>query len=274
MPEQLVKVWDLRTLRPLMPILVPSGPAFVKAHPLLPNTVVVVTQNGQIQVTDITDPSKTTYHQIETNGFITSASVAPTGQGLLFTDSENLMHLWSSNSSQEENRSIHYSRRNEEIELPTQAEPPRSIAWNEDTPLNLIGMPHYTSQLLSNLPYSDWITPYTPLFRSNEAIDPIVLKTMKQVDFVGYAANPRTSLRYQATKSAWAGKKDKRRLEVPAFRSQKSKQQEKKSLEEQEEGTREKEEMTKWYRKVEIQYSKFGVEDFDFAWVLEVLLLR
>lgn len=260
MPEQLVKVWDLRTLRPLMPILVPSGPAFVKAHPLLPNTVIVVTSTGQIQVSDITDPSKTTYHQIETNGYITSASIAPTGQGLLFTDSENLMHLWT--SSQE---AIHYSRRNEEIELPTPVEAPRSIPWNDDTPLNLIGMPHYTSALLSNIPYSDWITPYTPLFRSNEAIDATVLKNMKQVDFVGYASNPRTTLRYQATKSK-AGKKDKRRLEVPAFRSQKSRQ-EKQSVDKQQEGTREKEEMTKWYRKVEIQYSKFGVEDFDFAWV-------
>ena len=96
---------------------------------------------------------------------------------------------------------------------------------------------------------------------------------MRVVEKVGYAANPRTSLRYQATLAENSkGRVDKRRLEVPLFRSQKAKEaailteEEELKLRRRREGTAEAmEETLKWFRRVEIQYSKFGVEDFDFG---------
>lgn len=90
-------------------------------------------------------------------------------------------------------------------------------------------MPYYTDPLLSNFPPSDYAPVTSPFFNPPEPIPPVVLNTMKTVDFVGYATNPRElrGKRYVISARPGAGKRatgqalSSRRDSAPRFRSEK-----------------------------------------------------
>lgn len=52
-----MKVYDIRTLRPLAPIPFPAGPAFINLDPTRDSSIVLTSDTGLIQVVDATDPS-------------------------------------------------------------------------------------------------------------------------------------------------------------------------------------------------------------------------
>ena len=137
--------------------------------------------------------------QVETSSYLTSMAISPTGEGLAFGDADGYVHLW---AAQEDAK---FCRFEGEVELPDTVEPPERIDWREDTcvplstfshshltprsPLNSIGMPYYTSPLLSLLPTSFDFAP-SPTHHSRVPLDPNILATVKTVDFVGYAPYP------------------------------------------------------------------------------------
>lgn len=90
-------------------------------------------------------------------------------------------------------------------------------------------MPYYTDPLLSNFPPSDYAPVTSPFFNPPEPIPPVVLNTMKTVDFVGYATNPRElrGKRYVISARPGAGRRatgqalSSRRDSAPRFRSEK-----------------------------------------------------
>jgi PAB-dependent poly(A)-specific ribonuclease subunit 2 len=53
--DPLVKVYDIRTMRPLAPISFVAGPSFLKLHPTNTSQLFIVSQDGQIQLCDVTD---------------------------------------------------------------------------------------------------------------------------------------------------------------------------------------------------------------------------
>lgn len=136
-------------------------------------------------------------------------------------------------------------------------------------------MPHYSEPLLSNFAPSDYAPVTSPFFNPPEPIPPAVLSTMKTVDFVGYATMPRElkGRRYVRQARPGAGKRatgkgfaSMRRESGPRFRSEKDRKRQSSTGnaaadidEELLPG-----QIPKYYRKVEIKYSKFGIEDFDF----------
>jgi PAB-dependent poly(A)-specific ribonuclease subunit 2 len=63
-PDPLVKVYDVRSLRPLAPISFPAGPAFAKFHPRNSSTILAASMLGQFQVTDVANPGAFQYHQV------------------------------------------------------------------------------------------------------------------------------------------------------------------------------------------------------------------
>ncbi|KAK4058405.1 poly(A)-specific ribonuclease [Microbotryomycetes sp. JL221] len=268
LPDPYLKLHDARYLRPLSPIPFPSPPAFVRFHPRLSGNVIVATAEGRVQVLDLKEVGKGSVFQVETPSYLTAMAVAPTGEGLAFADADGCVHLWSSQSDAK------FSRFEGEVELPDTAEPLDRVDWRDDTPLNTIGMPYYTSPLLSLMPASMDFKP-SPWHHRKPVINPAILSTVKTVDFVGYAAYPAAARAAGRRNQIPSSKADKRRmgLDAPMFRSDRERAEMMKKRDrvlsivqtEQEDEDQNEAKMPKHYRKVEIKYSRFGVEDFDFG---------
>lgn len=148
-------------------------------------------------------------------------------------------------------------------------------------------MPYYSDSLLSSFDYEQYVADQSPLFNMPTKIDPSVLSSMRTVDFVGYAALPRhlrgkrnvvTGKGSAALRpSAKSKPEDRRRIGLPLFRSEKEKEAAKRAASGLDEpssaelpmspsvpnGT---ESMPSYYQVKTIQYSKFGIEDFDFGY--------
>lgn len=159
-------------------------------------------------------------------------------------------------------------------------------------------MPYYTKPLLSLLPPSMYKKPIISTSHLPIPIDPTILSTVKTVDFVGYAPYP-ASLRASTRRNqvpnfkngllrgkngkgggggAGGGGGGGLEEEEPMFRSERDRKEFKNNYNKgrgrvvsivdtnlMEETLEMDAKMPKWYRKVEIKYSRFGVEDFDFG---------
>lgn len=208
---------------------------------------------------------------------LTSMAIAPTGEGLAFGDTEGIVHLWSARPDEGDAR---FCRFEGDVELPDPQEAPERITWREDTPLNSVGMPYYSTPLLSLLPSSMTEPAVVTASRRPVQIDPQILSTAKTVDFIGYASYPahlRAAGRRNQIRVAGGAKNAGRvGVDAPMFRSERERAEAKlrrerkgsitgEKADEDEEEAREEDKMPKYYRKVEIKYSRFGIEDFDFG---------
>nr|XP_019008893.1 PAB-dependent poly(A)-specific ribonuclease subunit PAN2 [Kwoniella pini CBS 10737]OCF47674.1 PAB-dependent poly(A)-specific ribonuclease subunit PAN2 [Kwoniella pini CBS 10737] len=295
MPDPLVKIYDIRTLRPLPPISFPAGPAFALLHPTDPSKLVISSQQGMLQSVDMSGGSAaSTFQQLDVNSYVTSMALSPRGDYLAFGDADGHLHLWTNYETGEtaqvdENGQLILPTFNGydgiKPEWPDQPDPPPPIVWEETTPLNLIGMPYYSESLLSNFPPELYATEVSPFYNPPLPIPPAVLNSMKMVDFVGYATTPKElkGKRYVIPSRPGAGKNTSntinghsfsgRRDSEPRFRSEKDKKNKSTKKINRQNSTDDQDvendgldqgEIPKYYRKVEIKYSKFGIEDFDF----------
>lgn len=246
---------------------------------------------------DLKDVGKSSVFEVGTPSGLTSMAISPTGEGLAFGDAEGYLHLWSAQPAEGDAKFCRYDG---DVDLPDTVEPPERIDWRDDTPLNSVGMPYYTAPLLSMFPQHMTST-HTASHR-RVPIDPQIAASAKTVDFVGYATYPphlRAAGRRNQVRTA-AGTRMAGRLGVdaPMFRSERERADAKRRRDygdavrslssahrntplqsrargltrrvqaateaEPEEEHNAEDEMPKYYRKVEIKYSRFGIEDFDF----------
>ncbi|KAN0062546.1 poly(A)-specific ribonuclease [Thecaphora frezii] len=324
-PEPLVKVHDLRTMRPLVPLpfAVPGGPALLAIHPKLSSTVVVTAPQGQFQIVDVGNPGEGRFYQVNSASYVTSLAISPSADYIAFGEADGSVRLWSSSADTSSIRFNPFSSC--PVELPDVVEPPQYVNWSTETPLSSIGMPYYSDQLLSYFDYDEFTTDASPLFNPPAKIDPAVISSMRTVDFVGYAPLPR-HLRGKrniiagrgpggARASAIHRPEDRKKIGIPLFRSEKEKELSKKAAaagadksgqgrrgvrattpgtgagakdgaegDGGDGGTDEDEDededdaddslhqsggasgsVPAYYRLKTIQYSKFGIEDFDFG---------
>lgn len=282
-PDTLVRLYDTRTLRALPPISFSAGPAFVLLNPTDPSKLVIAGQQGMIQVAD-TSTGTNEFQQLDVNSFITSMTQSPRGDYLVFGDGDGQLHLWTTHDTVDGQLDDHGNLvlppfngyEGVKPEWPDHVAPPPPIAWDDNTPLNVIGMPMYEDPLLSNFAPADYATVYSPFFNPPEPIPNAVLSSLNYQDFVGYGSLPKDlrGKRNVAHCRPGAGKHalrhgaiGSRRDSEPRFRSEKdrAKQAGRSQQPEIEEETPAGE-VPKYYRKVEIKYSRFGIEDFDFAY--------
>lgn len=281
LPDPLVRLYDTRTLRALPPISFSAGPAFVNLNPSDPSKLVIASQSGMLQVAD-TSAGTNEFQQLDVNSYITSMALSPRGDYLVFGDGDGQLHLWTQHDTSEgaaldANGNLDLPPFNgyEGIkpEWPDPVEPPPQVAWDDGTPLNVIGVPHYEDPLLSNFSPADYATVYSPFFNPPEPIPQSILATLQYQDFVGYGQLPKEfkGRRNVVMARAGAGKQclprgaiGNRRESEPRFRSEKDRVRRKPSTQEIEEETPAGQ-VPKYYRKVAIKYSRFGVEDFDFG---------
>ena len=265
MLDPLANVFDLKTLMPLPPIPFQPGAAFVRMHPRMSTTSIVASQSGQLQVVDIMNPNTVNLRQVNIyDCLLYSLEMAPSGEALALTDTRSNIHLWGSPSK------IQFAEYSNPTEFPDQMLPPQSLDWSLDTPLNLVGMPYYREVLLSAWPTAMIFEVGAP----PPKIDPAMLANLKRADMGGFASNPRKTRRNQAEDTRRVSRAADS-LAAPKFLSEKARdshsQESERRMSDAIEALQDmvvdgatKKDVPVMYRNVEIKYSKFGVDDFDF----------
>ncbi|PFH50685.1 hypothetical protein AMATHDRAFT_144561 [Amanita thiersii Skay4041] len=253
-PDPLVKIYDVRTMRPLQPVPFSSGPAFIQLIPRRSSSIAVISNQGLVNIVDVSNPSVTNeFYQLDIASYITSTAISPIGSYMAFGDAEGTIHLL---SQVEDGTEVPFNGFDgQPTEWADSPAPLPDIEWDDTTPLNSIGMPFYDTELLSA---------WTPLFNTSGTEFPLpqtipiqVQNSMKYNEGVAYAALPR-ELRGRRNVVTTGRKKANGR-----FRSGKNR-----SVESELEAHAYDDSASsvpRLYRRVEIEYSKFGVEDFDFG---------
>ncbi|KAK9478140.1 ubiquitin carboxyl-terminal hydrolase-domain-containing protein [Lipomyces japonicus] len=250
--DPLLNIFDLRSLRPQAPIPFPAGAGFVRLHPKISNSCIVSSVTGQIQILDFFNPAHTFLHQANLN-YVTGLDISSSGDYFALSDGDGAVHLWGSPEAKQFTdfaRPIEWPDQIMDHIVPTQVD--------DEVPLNSIGMPYYKDKLLSAWP-NDMI--FNVGGRS-PGIDPEILGSMKMVDFVGYAPFPRRQRRYVTETSLYFNLKGSNDLKTPMFRSEQEKLQSKGNKPQE---IIEETDPVEIFKKVEMKYSRFGVDDFDFG---------
>ncbi|KAL9623606.1 MAG: hypothetical protein Q9160_002062 [Pyrenula sp. 1 TL-2023] len=256
-------VYDLRLQKALAPIPFHAGAAYVRLHPRLHTTSFVASQTGQMQVVDLMNPTAVNLRQANA-GFVLGMDLSPSGEALAILDHDYFIHLWGSPTK------IHFCKLSQETEFPDQQSKVPLVDWQKGS-LNSIGMPYYTEKLLSAWPSHLVFDVGAP----PSQIDPAILYSLQPAGLGQYALFSRKTRRYQVENTRNA--LNEASQAAPRFLSEKAKdtpRSRSKAGRETSEISEElasatlneqgQEEPSLKYGNVEIKYSRFGVDDFDF----------
>lgn len=266
MIDPFVSVYDLKALKPLPPIPFHAGAAHVRLHPKLSATGFVASNTGQMQVVDLLNPVNVMLRQVSVQ-YMVEMELASSGDALIVNDLSGMIYLWGSPTK------VKFNNMSKETEFGQP--PPRnlpSVDW-QDQPLNTIGMPYYNERLLSAWPSHMLFDVGAPPIQP----DPTLLPYLQQaeVGLCGAYVNPLKLRRnqYQNTRIDQSPQS----IAAPKFLSEKAKDSPESDPLAQADGAvaamaglllngraqTDQERMLK-YSNVEIKYSRFGVDDFDF----------
>ncbi|QPG73679.1 hypothetical protein FOA43_000992 [Brettanomyces nanus] len=155
-PDPMVNCFDLQTLDSQPPIAFPAGPAHIYIHPVVPNLVLIASNMGQIHFVDIYHPTKLQIYQAELTSYITLFDLAASGDCFVFLDGMQNLHLWArvpNAMAPIPNFTVYSTQIGLPA---VEREPiPLSNRLNFDMympPLNGIKLPHYEEMLLSAWP--------------------------------------------------------------------------------------------------------------------------
>ncbi|XP_068181452.1 PAN2-PAN3 deadenylation complex catalytic subunit PAN2 isoform X2 [Antennarius striatus] len=246
--DRFLMVYDLRMMRAVTPLQVHVDPLFLRFIPTYTSRLAIISQTGQYQFCEPTGLANVAdiFHVNTVGQLLLSFDVSSSKQAMAFGDSGGCVHLWSDAPDVSFND---YSRETD-FPLPCLVDTLPQLDWNHDlVPLSLIPTPLASTEPL----LSDWPTSLAmPKPRRAPPCDPEILRTMKTVGFIGYAANPRTHRRNQVPYKLKDLEQDYDNYnqvpESPIGRDEEPHLYM----------------VPKKYRKVTIKYSKLGLEDFDF----------
>ncbi|KAG9251289.1 ubiquitin carboxyl-terminal hydrolase-domain-containing protein [Emericellopsis atlantica] len=264
--DPFLNVFDIKQMSSMPPIPFPAGAAYVRMHPRMLTTSIVVSQGGQIHIVDLMNPNSSNVRQANVLTYLAMFDVAPSGEAIALTDADCQIHLWGSPSK------MHFVDLPAPVEFATPEEPSPQIEWTADTPSNLIGLPYYRELLASAWPENVSDVGAPPV-----KYDPQFLASLKPSDFGLYGRNTRGLRRNQVELTRDSEKQGKTGLKAPKFLSEKARESAQ-SIGGGDDKAEDlasplgdmtidskKAEVPVMYRSVEIKYSKFGVDDFDFG---------
>ena len=266
--DTFANVYDLRMLKPLVPVSVPSEPALIRFQPKNSNEMLILTRDGFLQTCGMNDQSGTLqfYQALAPEVEAVTMAVSSSGDCISFSDSLGFLHHWTN----ELDAKVNVMSRPVEIASPYV--PPTQVV-DAQTPLNVVGMPLYEQPLLS----AEWPRRHIYTVSTQPPVIPTdVLARMKVIDGIGYAQYIRqgNTKRYQAVEHVELGRRGRSKsANGPKFRSEREREKiHRKATESAEqspmetEGSWESGGFPSYYRRVEIRYSRFGIEDFDFGY--------
>ncbi|XP_020913872.1 PAN2-PAN3 deadenylation complex catalytic subunit PAN2 [Exaiptasia diaphana] len=182
-------------------------------------------------------------------GMCTALDVSSNCHTMAFGDSSGYLHLWGDTKVAD----LCYNN----FSIPTEfaTEVPRTQHLSIDdysVPLSSFPLPYSNEPLFSNWPSNNYIRED----RNPIAIDPEILRTMVVRHFIGYAPNPGNKRRNQwpyQNKPGHYSAQNRKKDESDVPESPMSRDDDPSIL------------IPKAYRRVEMKYSKLGLEDFDFG---------
>jgi PAB-dependent poly(A)-specific ribonuclease subunit 2 len=98
MLDPLVNAFDLKNMVSLSPIPFPPGAAYVRMHPRMSSTCIIVSQQGQIHVVDLMNVNTSTVRHANVMTYLSMIEIAPSGEAIGLADGECNIHLWGSPS--------------------------------------------------------------------------------------------------------------------------------------------------------------------------------
>ncbi|RLV94499.1 PAB-dependent poly [Spathaspora sp. JA1] len=296
--DPLVNIYDTRIMRAISPIPFPAGATSVRFHPKLPNIVIVSSSSGQIQFIDMFDQTNVYLYQADLspqpnqipsgpdggNPLLSNLEISDNGDFLLFNDNYSNLHLWSITTGVTSKDFVSFPSPIEEPDIQDPTQDVNHIGIDDNVPLSCIGMPYYKDLLLSN--YASDLKFVKELARVPERINPDLLVEAER--------NGGRFMHYDKTKygpgnivkrfDTVVGKTTiKNKSQIPKFISERtvngstSAPTEKNGADEVQAPITEAVDdsifqyknsnlssVPNCYSRLQIQYSKFGVRDFDF----------
>ena len=125
--DPFLNVFDIKQMSSMPPIPFPAGAAYVRMHPRMLTTSIVVSQGGQIHIVDLMNPNSSNVRQANVLTYIAMFDVAPSGEAIALTDADCQIHLWGSPNK------MHFVDLPAPVEFATPEEPSPQIEWTADT---------------------------------------------------------------------------------------------------------------------------------------------
>ncbi|TGJ86618.1 hypothetical protein E0Z10_g2144 [Xylaria hypoxylon] len=273
MPDPFVNVFDLKNMVSMSPIPFPAGAAYVRMHPRMSTTSIVMSQIGQMHVVDLMNPNTSNVRQANSLSYFSMVEIAPSGEAVVLADGDCFIHLWGSPSK------IHFTEFGRPVETADAQSAVTRIefdTWDTSRPLSSVGVPYYREVLLSAWPGNMVTEVGLPPVK----IDPQVVATLQEREWGFYGKNTR-QLRRNQVEDVRSSESPQKMLKHPKFLSEKARELAKSPA-----GTPAPEEVVpefpfvvheskleshkvevpELYQHIEIKYSKFGIDDFDFGY--------
>jgi PAB-dependent poly(A)-specific ribonuclease subunit 2 len=126
MLDPFLNVFDIRKMASMPPIPFPAGAAYVRMHPRMLTTSIVVSQSGQMHVVDLMNPNTSNVRQANVLSYLSMFEIAPSGEAMALTDAECLIHLWGSPSK------LHFVDLPTPVEFATPEEAIPQVEWSPE----------------------------------------------------------------------------------------------------------------------------------------------
>lgn len=127
MLDPFLNVFDIKNMSSMPPIPFPAGAAYVRMHPKMLTTSIVISQTGQMHVVDLMNQNTSNVRQANVLTYLTMFEIAPSGEAMALTDPECYIRLWGSPSK------LHFVDLATPIEFATPEDPMAPIEWTSET---------------------------------------------------------------------------------------------------------------------------------------------